>query len=79
MRRFLGLWLFFLVVAGVLIYFQKNQGWLSFLGQIPGDMVVRRHGRVLYLPIVSSFFVAALFSLFLAFLSKKEKKDRKPP
>ncbi len=75
MRRFFGFWLFFLILGGALIYFQKNHGWLSFFGQIPGDIIIRREGRILYLPVASSFFVTALLSLLFIFFSKKKPKE----
>ncbi len=71
MKRFLGSWLLFLILGGVLIYFQKDQGWLGFLGHLPGDMVLRREGRVLFLPLSSSFFVTLILSLLSSCFQKK--------
>jgi hypothetical protein len=75
MKHFLGTWLLLLIVGGLLIYFQKSQGWLSFLGQIPGDMIIRREGRVLFLPFASSFVVTLLFFLLGYFFRRDKKKE----
>jgi hypothetical protein len=74
MKRFLGSWLFLLILGGVLIYFQKNQGWLGWLGHIPGDVILRREGRILYLPLASALVITILLSS-LSYLFKSEKKN----
>lgn len=39
-------------------------------GRMPGDLIVRRKGFTLYVPIVSSIVLSVLVSLFLRFFHK---------
>lgn len=38
---------------------------IPFLGRLPGDLVIRRDGATIYLPIATSIVLSLLLSLFL--------------
>lgn len=55
-----------LIVLGALWLFAEKLGF----GRLPGDLVVRRKGFTLYVPIVSSIVLSVVISLLLRFLRK---------
>jgi Protein of unknown function (DUF2905) len=55
-----------LIVVGALWLLAEKLGF----GRLPGDIVVRRKGFTLYLPIVSSIVLSVVVSLLLRFLRK---------
>ncbi|ADC89766.1 conserved hypothetical protein [Thermocrinis albus DSM 14484] len=62
-----------LVVIGLLITFMEK---LPFgLGKLPGDILIKRDGLTLYIPIVSSILLSLIITLLLNvvffFLSRK--------
>jgi hypothetical protein len=61
MARFLIILGLALVAAGLLWPLLQKSG----LGRLPGDIVIRRDGFRLYLPITSSLLVSLVLSLLL--------------
>jgi hypothetical protein len=55
-----------LIVLGALWLLAEKLGF----GRLPGDLVVRRKGFTLYVPIVSSIVLSVVVSLLLRFLRK---------
>jgi hypothetical protein len=55
-----------LIVLGALWLLAEKLGF----GRLPGDLVVRRKGFTLYLPIVSSIVLSVVISLLLRFFRK---------
>jgi hypothetical protein len=74
MRRFISLTVFLVVVLGLLLHFSIEIPWMTeWMGKLPGDMVIRRGGIVLYFPIVTSAVISLLLSCVLSTLFGKEK------
>ncbi|MEI6241998.1 MAG: DUF2905 domain-containing protein [Chlamydiota bacterium] len=57
---------FFLILLGVLFHF----GWLSKMGRLPGDIVIRKDNFTLFLPVTTSIIISAIVSVLL-FLFRK--------
>ncbi len=65
MSRFLFWFVVFLTVGGLALHYKVDIPYvLSWVGKLPGDVVVRKHRTLFYLPILSS----AISSLILTFL-----------
>jgi hypothetical protein len=56
-----------LVVAGVLVLILPK---IPFLGRLPGDIVWRRGGVTVYLPLATCLLVSLLLTLLLSFFRR---------
>lgn len=66
--KFLIIFGFLIVLLGLLLTFV---GKISFIGRIPGDIVIERRNFVFYFPLGTSILLSVLLSLILYLLSKK--------
>ena len=57
-----------LVVVGVAIVFADR---IPFLGRLPGDIVVRRKGFTLYLPLATGLLLSLVLTLILSLWSRR--------
>jgi hypothetical protein len=65
MIRFLGLVVFFTVATGVVTHFGLEIPWVSsWIGQLPGDLIIKKDGVLIYLPIASSVLISVVCSIF---------------
>jgi hypothetical protein len=57
--------LFVLLVVGVGLYLQMGADlpYLNWVGQLPGDLILRREGVMIFLPLTTSFLISLVFSL----------------
>ena len=64
--------LFALLVVGVGLFLQieTDLPYLSWVGHLPGDLIVRKDGIIIYFPLMTSFLASAL--LFLLFYPKSK-------
>lgn len=60
-----------LVVVGVVVLLAGRVPFLSSLGRLPGDLVVRRGSVTVYVPIVTSILLSVLLTLILSLLLKR--------
>jgi hypothetical protein len=58
-----------IVVAGLLIWLVPAGKW-RWPGRLPGDILIRREGFRLYIPITSMLLLSALLSLALSLIRK---------
>lgn len=74
MIRFLTLTLFLMVAFGSILHFKMEvPGISSWIGRLPGDLILTKGEAVIYLPITTSILVSIVVSLLLgSFSSKKE-------
>ena len=54
-----------IVVLGLVFIFG---GRLSFLGKLPGDIVVKRDGVTVYFPIVTFLLISVILTLIINFI-----------
>ncbi len=69
MGRFLALTLLLVIAGGVALH----QGaelphCLSWVGNLPGDLIVKRQGILFYLPFTSAVLVSGAISLLLSLI-----------
>jgi hypothetical protein len=64
MIRFLGSLIFFIIVAGFILHFGVEIPWLSgWIGQLPGDLIIKKGNVTLYIPLATSLLASVVFSL----------------
>lgn len=71
MGRFI-LWFLFLVVAvGLTLHFKVEVPLIGdWLGRLPGDLIIRKQGIVLYIPLTTSALLSLALSILSALLFK---------
>ena len=70
MVRFFGFFLFFSMLFGLFIHAHMEfPSFLSWVGSLPGDLIIRKKDLTIYLPLTSSFILSALVSLLLSLVS----------
>jgi hypothetical protein len=72
--RFLIFTGFLIVIIGLLLHFKVEIPWLtSWIGKLPGDLVIKKGNATIYLPVATSLVASALvsFVLWALFGSKK--------
>ena len=57
-----------IAAAGLLIH---GLGRIPGIGRLPGDLVIRRKGLVIYLPLATSLLLSLLLSLVFWFFGRK--------
>ncbi len=74
MARFLMITGLFLIVSGLLLHFKVDVPYLtSWIGKLPGDVVIRKQNMTIYFPITTSVVFSVVLSLVLSFLFKSPK------
>ncbi len=71
--RFLAFTVVLLIATGVFLHLKIDIPYLSWVGKLPGDIVVRKNGAVIYFPIASSVLTSGVLSLLIFALFKPEK------
>ena len=67
MGRFLMITGFLIVFLGALIHFKVEIPWLSsWIGNLPGDLLIKKGNIVIYLPISTSCLFSMVFSLLFS-------------
>lgn len=73
MSQFLGMAIFVVIVAGLAIHAGLQLPWFcDWIGQLPGDMLIRKGKMTIYVPLTSSLLISAVLS-FVSSLFKGEK------
>ncbi|MDP1609248.1 MAG: DUF2905 domain-containing protein [Chlamydiales bacterium] len=72
MGRFFALTIFLVVVAGMALH----QGvelfeYADWIGRLPGDLIVKKKGVVLYLPFASALLISGGLSFLFSLFSRK--------
>jgi hypothetical protein len=57
-----------LIAIGGLLYWSKGLPWL---GQLPGDIIIRKKNFTFYFPLVTSLLLSAALTLLFYFLNRK--------
>jgi hypothetical protein len=58
----------FLVVVGVILYFAGNK--LGWLGDLPGDIKIKRENFTFYAPITTMILISIFLSILFWIISK---------
>ncbi|HEY4254911.1 MAG TPA: DUF2905 domain-containing protein [Chlamydiales bacterium] len=72
--RFFSFLIVFVVITGLILHFQAEVPMISsWIGQLPGDLIIKKEGLVIYLPITTSGILAALLAVVVSGFSKKSQ------
>lgn len=52
------------VISGILIYF-TGWKWISWFGNLPGDIRIEKGNMLIYFPIVSMLILSLIFTLIM--------------
>ncbi|OGN55715.1 MAG: hypothetical protein A3D96_01335 [Chlamydiae bacterium RIFCSPHIGHO2_12_FULL_44_59] len=67
MSQFLGMTIFLIVVAGLLLHARVELPWYaSWIGQLPGDLIIRKQTITIYAPLTSSLLISLVVSFLLS-------------
>lgn len=72
MSQFLG-WILFLVVIGSFLLHAEVElpSYLSWVGTLPGDMIIKKKGVTIYFPLASSAVISAALSFLFSLFGRK--------
>jgi hypothetical protein len=72
--QFLGLAIFIVIAAGLAIHAGVELPWfLTWIGQLPGDMLIKKGKLTMQVPITSSVLISAVLSFVLSLFSGRDK------
>ena len=72
--RFLLLTGVLLVASGLLLHFKADVPWLtSWIGRLPGDIVIKKKHMTIYFPVASSLLASLVLSIVFSALFKAPK------
>lgn len=73
MLRFLFWFALFIFVAGTILHYKVDIPYfLSWIGKLPGDMIIKNNNAILYFPITSSATLSLILIILLTLFSKKK-------
>lgn len=73
MSQFLGFTIFFVIVAGMVLHSGADLPWyLNWIGQLPGDMVIKKNDLTIYVPLTSSALISVVLSFLYSLVSGKK-------
>ncbi|MDX1628509.1 MAG: DUF2905 domain-containing protein [Fulvivirga sp.] len=56
-----------LIILGVILYSDIK---IPYLGKLPGDIVIKKEGFTMYIPITTSILLSILLTVILYFIQK---------
>jgi hypothetical protein len=59
------------LLGAALVLAEKWPGGLSWLGRLPGDILIKRDHFTFYFPLATSILISVIVSLALYFLTKR--------
>lgn len=72
MSHFLGLAIFLVIAAGLVIHAGVElPPFAQWIGKLPGDLIIKKEGLTIYMPITSSLIISAVLSALMSIFSKK--------
>jgi hypothetical protein len=70
--QFLGIAIFIVIAAGMVIHAGVELPWYAhWIGQLPGDLLIKKGGLTIYVPVTSALLISVAFSFLLSLVSKK--------
>jgi hypothetical protein len=69
--QFLGFVIFFVIAGSFALHAGLELPWfLEWIGNLPGDLIVKKENLTIYLPVTSSVIVSVLLSFISSLFSK---------
>jgi hypothetical protein len=70
--QFFGIVIFVIIAAGMAIHAGLQLPWFfEWIGKLPGDLLIKKQGLTIYVPLTSSILIGIVLSFFLSLFSKK--------
>lgn len=67
MNQFIGLALFVTIAGGLALHAGLELPWfVEWFGTLPGDVIVKKEGLLIYAPFTSSALISVVFSFIFA-------------
>jgi hypothetical protein len=60
-----------LIVVGLVLAYGGRVPVLSSLGRLPGDLVIRRGGTTIFVPIVTTILLSVLLTIVLSLIVRR--------
>ncbi|MDE3045119.1 MAG: DUF2905 domain-containing protein [Verrucomicrobiota bacterium] len=61
--RFLTLAIFLMVATGIALHFEVEIPWFSsWIGHLPGDLILKKGKAIIFLPFTTSFILSGLLT-----------------
>jgi hypothetical protein len=74
MSRFLAIAIFLIIALGLVLHTGMETPWyLDWIGQLPGDLIIRKGSMSVYAPVMSSVLLSAVLSVFFSLLFPNRK------
>lgn len=71
MSQFLGFVIFFVIAGSLVLHAGTELPWFAdWIGNLPGDLIIKKEGLTIYLPVTSSVIVSVVLSFFFSLFSK---------
>ena len=59
-----------IALIGVIIYLKDSIPGLKYLGNLPGDIIIKKENFSFYFPFVTSIIISVILSLFIFLFNK---------
>lgn len=74
MSQFLGGIIFLIIAGGLILHAGVELPWyIDWIGNLPGDMLIRKGGVTFYVPLSSAVVISGAFSFLVSIFSEKQK------
>jgi hypothetical protein len=65
MMRFIFLFVLFIVGVGLMVHSGVEVPYLQWMGHLPGDLIIRKRGAIIYMPLTTSLIISLVLSILL--------------
>jgi len=74
MSRFLFWFFIFAFIIGLTLHYKFNIPYfLTWLGKLPGDMVIKKGKAIFYFPVTTAALLSLLLTIIMSSFSSKKK------
>ncbi len=73
MSRFIFWFVVFLFISGISLHYKFDIPYfLSWIGKLPGDMIIRKGKTIFYAPVTTAALSSLAWTIFLGAFSRKK-------
>ena len=73
MSRFLFWFVVFVFIAGISLHYKIDVPYfLSWIGKLPGDMIIKKNKTLFYFPVTTAALISLIFTIIISSFSKKK-------
>ncbi len=71
LERLISLTVFFVIAIGLALHFQVDWMSAAWIGHLPGDLILRKSGVVIFLPFTTAFLLSVVLTCVSSVLTSK--------